>query len=113
MSLILVKNLANLTACGKNVGGVFFDIFRQPELESEVRISKIFLDRLISKLLTLFVRDCRLSGGRKEGKVMVERASLSNRNSGRSPVMHHSPEKKGGSWKETSKHVGVRDSEDE
>jgi hypothetical protein len=41
------KNLANLNPRGKNFGDVFFDVFRWPEFESEVRI---FLEILLCGL---------------------------------------------------------------
>ena len=42
----------------KVFGSVFFDVFRQAEQDSEVRLPKFCLGADISELLTLFVHDC-------------------------------------------------------
>ena len=52
------KTWPNASARGKNFGDVFFDVFRQPEQESEIRLPKHWLVAEIHDLSTLFVRDC-------------------------------------------------------
>ena len=56
---LLKKNLANRTSRGKNLRGVFLNVFRYPEFESAIRMAIFSPDHEISYLLCLFVRDCK------------------------------------------------------
>ena len=58
MSLILVKNMADLMARGKNFADVFFDVFRRVVHDSALRLPNFSLVAKLSKLSTLSVRDC-------------------------------------------------------
>ena len=60
---ILLKILATQNTRGKNFGGVFLEVFRLAESESEVGLPSNFLICEISKLSCLFVHDCSTSYG--------------------------------------------------
>jgi len=69
VSLILPKNLAGLQKrlVEKDFGGLFFDILRRAEEDSE-KIAKHYLGAEILDLSTLLVRDCKLNAEPSAGE---------------------------------------------
>ena len=70
------KNLATPKKCGKIKETPFLNSFKVSDSESEVRILIKILVLKLSKLMTLFVRNCTSADGAKGGAAVFNSSSL-------------------------------------